>query len=149
MTLFLSALSPPRHPEKHTQLEYWSSSKLHPNILSILAGSSQFTFPIDSVGSGSLCFPNGEVILDAGSYAQYVWSPGGQTTQQISVTAEGSYSVSVIDANGCQGISAAPFVVSNIVKYRNSKLFTQSVKTFTIICDAIIFLRHNANNRYL
>ena len=99
----------------YVEVTYPTGCTATSNILSILAGSSQFTFPIDSVGSGSLCLPNGEVILDAGSYAQYVWSPGGQTTQQISVTVEGSYSVSVIDANGCQGISAAPFVVSNIV----------------------------------
>nr|CAI78899.1 hypothetical protein fc143 [uncultured bacterium] len=44
------------------------------------------------------------VTLDAGpGYASYLWSPGGQTTQTIEVTAGGTYSVTVTDANGCQG----------------------------------------------
>ena len=84
------------------------------NIITIISGVSQFYCTIDSVGDGSLCLPNGEVVLDAGSYATYSWSTG-ETTQQISVDSEGSYSVNVTDANGCQGVSGTPFVVSNIV----------------------------------
>jgi len=84
------------------------------NTITIISGVSQFYCTIDSVGDGSICLPNGEVILDAGSYATYSWSTG-ETTQQISVDSEGSYSVNVTDANGCQGVSGTPFVVSNIV----------------------------------
>ena len=84
------------------------------NTLAIISGSSQFYCTIDSVGDGSLCLPNGQVILDAGNYATYSWSTG-ETTQQISVNAEGSYTVNVTDANGCQGVSSAPFVVTNKV----------------------------------
>jgi hypothetical protein len=84
------------------------------NTLAIISGSSQFYSTIDSVGDGSLCLPNGQVLLDAGNYATYSWSTGA-TTQQISVNTEGSYTVDVTDANGCQGTSNAPFVVTNRV----------------------------------
>jgi hypothetical protein len=36
-------------------------------------------------------------------FSSYLWSPGGETTQTIQVTASGTYSVTVTDANGCQG----------------------------------------------
>lgn len=43
------------------------------------------------------------ILLDAGAgFSSYLWSPGGATTQQISVVAAGVYSVTVTDANGCQ-----------------------------------------------
>jgi hypothetical protein len=44
------------------------------------------------------------ITLDAGAgYAAYLWSPGGETTQSIDVTTSGTYSVTVTDANGCEG----------------------------------------------
>jgi hypothetical protein len=98
----------------HVEVTYPTGCTATSNTLAIIAGTSQFYFDIDSVGDGSLCLPNGQVILDAGNYATYSWN-SGETTQQISVTTEGSYSVNVTDANGCQGTSSAPFVVSNIV----------------------------------
>ena len=98
----------------HVEVTYPTGCSATSNTLTILAGTSQFYCDIDSVGDGSLCLPNGQVILDAGNYATYSWN-SGETTQQISVTTEGSYSVNVTDANGCQGTSSAPFVVSNIV----------------------------------
>ena len=98
----------------HVVVTYPTGCTATSDTLAIISGASQFYCTIDSVGDGSLCLPNGQVVLDAGSYATYSWS-SGETTQQISVTAVGSYSVSVTDANGCQGVSDAPFIVSNIV----------------------------------
>ena len=44
------------------------------------------------------------ITLDAGAgYSGYYWSPGGQTTRTIQVTASGTYDVTVTDANGCEG----------------------------------------------
>ncbi|REK49474.1 MAG: hypothetical protein DWQ48_07420, partial [Bacteroidetes bacterium] len=37
------------------------------------------------------------------SYASYLWSPGGETAASITVNTGGTYSVSVVDANGCSG----------------------------------------------
>jgi len=45
----------------------------------------------------------GSATLDAGSgYSSYVWSPSGNT-QTLSVSAAGTYTVVVTDANGCTG----------------------------------------------
>ncbi|MEM6348002.1 MAG: lamin tail domain-containing protein, partial [Bacteroidota bacterium] len=56
--------------------------------------------------SGSLeyCEGTGGVTLDAGTYASYLWSPNGETTQTITALA-GTYSVMVTDGNGCMGTS--------------------------------------------
>jgi hypothetical protein len=84
------------------------------NALTIFAATGQFYFSINAIGDDSLCLPNGQVILDAGNYPSCNWSTGA-TTQQISVNTLGSYYVNVVDANGCDGVSNPPFVVSNIV----------------------------------
>ncbi len=56
----------------------------------------------------NVAFCQGEsAILNAGNPGNtYLWSPGGQTTQQITVTAAGSYSVVITDPNGCSGVIA-------------------------------------------
>ncbi|MFK7907848.1 MAG: hypothetical protein AB8B69_22140, partial [Chitinophagales bacterium] len=49
---------------------------------------------------GTIC--NGEeAILDAGSYDAYLWSESNATTQTISVTAGGTYTVTVSNTDGC------------------------------------------------
>ena len=55
-------------------------------------------------GSTTFC-SGGSVTLTASSGSSYLWSPGGQTTQSISVNAAGSYSVSVGAGSGCAGVS--------------------------------------------
>ena len=53
----------------------------------------------------TVCQDRVPVSLDAGAgYQSYLWSPGGETSQMIEVTTSGTYSVTVTDANGCQGI---------------------------------------------
>ena len=84
------------------------------NPLTIYSGTGQFYFFINTIGDDSLCLPNGQVILDAGNYSSFSWNTG-ETTQQIIITTLGTFSVNVIDANGCQGASNPPFIVSNIV----------------------------------
>ena len=45
-----------------------------------------------------------EVTLDAGpDYVSYLWSPTEQTTSSIQVQEQGTYTVKVIDADGCEG----------------------------------------------
>jgi hypothetical protein len=79
-----------------------------------VAGTGLFNVTISAIGPDSLCEPNGQVILDAGNYASFIWSTGA-TTQQISVNTLGSYSVDVVDASGCQGSSNIPFEVFDAV----------------------------------
>jgi hypothetical protein len=75
---------------------------------------NQFAFDINSIGTDSICQPNGQVALDAGSgYFSYLWSSGGNSQQTV-VNAAGNYTVNVMDMNGCSGTSN-PFIVHNIV----------------------------------
>jgi hypothetical protein len=60
---------------------------------------------------GPLTFCAGEdVVLDAGLHDSYLWSPNGETTQAITVTVGGSYSVVVTDL----GCASAPSAVVNV-----------------------------------
>ena len=62
-------------------------------------------------GTLAICSGN-STILDAGpGYSSYNWS-NGQTTQTITVTQAGNYSVTVSDASGCTGTAQASVVVS-------------------------------------
>jgi hypothetical protein len=67
---------------------------------------------VTPLGPTSFCATDGEsVILSAGSiYAAYQWQRGGAdiagaTSDTLLVTASGSYTVRVVDANGCDGLS--------------------------------------------
>jgi gliding motility-associated-like protein len=74
--------------------------------------------PTSSVDLGmdeSVC-PNTTTLLDAGSFDNYIWSPGGETSQTISAGA-GTYTVTVTDNVGCTSsdeISVTEFPASQI-----------------------------------
>ena len=64
--------------------------------------------------SGVLAICSGNATtLDAGTYTSYLWSPGGETSQTISVSATGTYSVTVFDG-GCSGFTSV-----NVNAYSN------------------------------
>ena len=98
----------------HCEVVYPTGCTATSNTLSIVAGTGSFNVIISAIGADSLCEPNGQVILDAGNYASFLWSTGA-TTQQISVNTLGSYSVDVVDASGCQGSSNLAFEVFDAV----------------------------------
>lgn len=54
----------------------------------------------------------GSVVLDAGSYSTYAWS-NAATSQTVSVSVSGSYSVTVTNVNGCVGTSSPISVTVN------------------------------------
>jgi len=56
--------------------------------------------PVVITATGSGC--NGSMTLSAGTYNSYQWSTGA-TTSSITVTASGTYSVTVMNSNGCSG----------------------------------------------
>ncbi len=64
-------------------------------------------------GNASFC-AGGSTVLSSPVANAYAWSTG-QTTRTISVTNAGSYSVTVMDANGCQSASAAFPVSVNVI----------------------------------
>jgi hypothetical protein len=98
----------------HCEVVYPTGCTAISNTLSIVAGTGSFNVIISAIGADSLCEPNGQVILDAGNYASFLWSTGA-TTQQITVNTIGSYSVDVVDASGCQGSSNLAFEVFDAV----------------------------------
>ena len=56
-----------------------------------------------STGVFSMC-SGSSITLNTGNYASYLWSTGA-TTQSLVVTAAGTYSVTVTNANGCTGVT--------------------------------------------
>jgi hypothetical protein len=62
--------------------------------------------------TGTLGFcPGGSTTLTASSASSYMWSTGA-TTQSISVTTAGDYTVTTVDAHGCHAMSAPSAVVA-------------------------------------
>jgi hypothetical protein len=66
---------------------------------------------VTASGSTTLCASE-QVTLSAPAGMSYLWS-NGATTQSITVTQAGNYSVQVTNANGCQATSAATAVTVN------------------------------------
>jgi hypothetical protein len=64
------------------------------------------TATITASGSTALC-SGSSVTLTASAGSSYLWSPGGQTTQSITVSTAGTYSVRVTNSNGCSQSSSA------------------------------------------
>ncbi len=66
---------------------------------------------ITAGGPTTFCLGD-SVNLSTGTYNSYMWSNSG-TTQGISVLQSGTYTVTVTDANGCQGVSNDTMVTVN------------------------------------
>jgi len=68
--------------------------------------------PAPAPGPFADCIPS--VQLDAGpGFVSYFWPHSGETTQTVSVTTAGIYTVQVTDGNGCSGTSAPIVAVLN------------------------------------
>ncbi|QQS30900.1 MAG: hypothetical protein IPM47_08250 [Sphingobacteriales bacterium] len=70
---------------------------------------------ISPPGTTTIC--QGESVnLDAGVYAAYLWNDtaGDATTQTVSASASGTYSVTVTDDNGCTATASATVVVNDV-----------------------------------
>jgi hypothetical protein len=79
---------------------------------SITVNSVPATPTITPGGPTTFC-SGGSVILSAPASTGYLWSPGGETSQTINVTASGSYSVTVTNGSGCSATSAPTTVTVN------------------------------------
>jgi gliding motility-associated-like protein len=68
--------------------------------------------PTVNLGPDTTICSGDMIVLDAGAgYTGYTWLPSG-STQTINVTTSGTYSVTVTDANTCQGTDA---IIVNVV----------------------------------
>ncbi len=77
-------------------------------------------------GTTTFC-AGGSVVLTASSGSSYLWS-NGATTQSITVTNGGAYSVTVTNASGCCATSAATVVTVNAVA--NATITASGATTF-------------------
>jgi hypothetical protein len=76
-------------------------------------------------GPVSFCDP-GSVTLNVAAASSYLWAPNGQTTQSITVSTTGTYSVTVTDGNGC--------TASSSVNVAANAYPTASVSGNTVLC---------------
>ena len=67
--------------------------------------SAQITTAIS--GDNTICFGESATLEAEAGFAQYVWSPGGQTTQTITTSVGATYNVTVTDADGCTGTASS------------------------------------------
>ena len=83
----------------------------HNNIVTV--GLSPAPPTISASGVTAFC-QGGNVVLTASASSSYLWS-NGATTQSITVTTTGNYTVSIVSASGCTAISATTVVTVNPV----------------------------------
>ena len=76
-------------------------------------------------GPGTIC-PGTSNLLDAGSWSTYQWNDG-RNTQQLSINSAGTYTVTITDQNGCEGVAN-----KMVQEYEVS---TISISGNTEICD--------------
>jgi hypothetical protein len=70
------------------------------------------TLPTPVVTGPAAYCKGSSINLTTGNYATYLWNTNA-TTRNIPVSSTGNYSVSVVDANGCAGTSAAVTITEN------------------------------------
>ncbi len=63
-------------------------------------------------GSTTFCVGGNTTLTASGGFNIYNWS-NGQSTQSITVTTGGTYTVNVVDANGCTGSASTTVTVSS------------------------------------
>ena len=86
-----------------------------------------FQLPVVNLGPADSYCATDSIQLDAGSFASYVWTPNGETSQQIWASSATTYTVTVTDGNGCEG-------TDNVVITEDA-LPTPSVTGNTIVCQ--------------
>ena len=77
----------------------------------VLVNALPTTPTITATGSTTFC-QGGSVVLTSSAASDNTWS-GGNTTQAISATSTGNYTVTVSNASGCQATSTATVVTAN------------------------------------
>jgi hypothetical protein len=80
------------------------------NVITVTVNPLPGTPTITSSGSTTFCAGN-SVTLTSSTGVSYLWSTG-ETTQSITVSTSGSYSVQITDANGCTSLASIPTTVT-------------------------------------
>ncbi len=103
------------------------------------------TATISASGPLSFC-SGGNVTLTANSGSAYLWSPGGQVTQSITVSAAGSYTVRVTTTTGVQATSS-PTIVSITTTGSTPTISASSSTSFC--AGGSVVLTSSSANTYL
>jgi len=98
----------------------------------LLQANTSFTSPSCGGGADGTAIAN--PIGGTGVY-QYLWAPGGQTTQTISGLVAGTYTVTVRDANGCTDVQ-----VVNVVATGNMTLAMASAPANCGVCNGTMLV---------
>jgi hypothetical protein len=106
--------------------------------------SSSCTATATANGATTFC-QGGSVVLTASAGASYLWTPGNQTTQSITVSSSGSYSVRVTTSSGCSATSTSITVSANA---NPSATITPSGAT-TFCQGGSVTLTANSSSAYL
>lgn len=101
------------------------------------------TATITPTGNTTFC-QGGSVVLTASAGATYEWS-NGSTTQAISASSAGSYSVTITGANGCTAVSNPTTIVVNT----NPTATITPIGSTTFCQGDSVILRVNAATTYL
>ncbi len=80
------------------------------NVITVTVNPLPATPTITASGSTTICAGN-SVTLTSSAGTSYLWSTG-ETTQSITVSTSGSYSVQITDANGCTSLTSIPTTVT-------------------------------------
>jgi hypothetical protein len=99
---------------------------------------------ITAGGPTTFC-AGGNVSLTASAGSSYLWTPGGQTTQNITISTAGSYTVKVTNSNGCFVTSAS----TNIVVNSNPVAIINAGGPTTFCQGSNVVLTASAGNSYL
>jgi gliding motility-associated-like protein len=60
-------------------------------------------------GTNELCYPDSSLLSSSNVYSSYLWNTS-QSTQSIYVSTTGTYTLSVIDSNGCKSTNTFNFI---------------------------------------
>ncbi|HEX2899871.1 MAG TPA: PKD domain-containing protein, partial [Bacteroidia bacterium] len=80
--------------------------------VTVTVNAAPATPTISASGPTSFC-TGGSVTLTSSSTSGNTWSPGGSTTQSVTVTTSGSYTVQVTNGFGCTATSAPTVVTAS------------------------------------
>ena len=73
------------------------------------------SLPLPDLGADvTICADADPVEFDAGAYDAFAWLPDGETTQTIEKSVANTYSVTVTDANGCEGTDDVDLIINDL-----------------------------------
>lgn len=80
--------------------------------------------------SGILNICSGSTVLNASPGTSFVWNTGA-TTQNITVTSTGTYSVTVVDSNGCSSVGSVTILANQVAPQPTMQITQPSCSTTT------------------